>query len=261
MICTVAFILLFVVLFIQIIYLFKDPDRVDPYTHWLYIIIFILLFLETTIRSIKIEFFAITNTFESLIFFAGVIVLLLTIYKVKFKTKALPLILFTGTLMGILFLAIASSPIAPKAIKPPIPALRSMWLSLHVSFAFIGDAFFTLAFLSSIYYLLTSNKKRKKLLDKMTYVSIATGYPIYTIGALIFGAIWAEYAWGSFWSWDPKETWALITWMTYTLYLHTRIMKKWHGKRSAIISIVGYLFTLFTFFGVNFLLSGLHSYK
>ncbi|MCP4176531.1 MAG: cytochrome c biogenesis protein CcsA [bacterium] len=261
MICTIAFILMFVVLFIQVIYLFKDPNRVDPFSHWLYIIIFTLLFIETVLRSIQIQFFAITNTFESLIFFSGVIILLLTIYKMKFKNKALPLILFTGTLMGILFLAIASSPIAPKTVKPPIPALRSMWLALHVSFAFIGEAFFTLAFLSSIYYLLTKNIKRKKLLDKMTYVSIAAGYPIYTIGALIFGAIWAEYAWGSFWSWDPKETWALITWMTYTLYLHTRIMKKWQGKRSAVISIVGYLFTLFTFFGVNFLLSGLHSYK
>ncbi len=83
---------------------------------------------------------------------------------------------------------------------------------------------------------------------------------MFTAGALIFGAIWAQHAWGSYWSWDPKETWALITWIIYTGYLHTRFVKKMRGKGSAVISIIGFVFTIFTFFGVNYLLSGLHSY-
>ena len=103
--------------------------------------------------------------------------------------------------------------------------------------------------------------KLTKRIDKIIYTSIAIGYPIYTAGALIFGAIWAQYAWGSYWSWDPKETWALITWFIYTGYLHTRLIKKWRGKMTALLAIVGFVFTMFTFFGVNYLLSGLHSYR
>jgi cytochrome c-type biogenesis protein CcsB len=116
------------------------------------------------------------------------------------------------------------------------------------------------AFVSSILLLATKDEKKRDKLDKTTYTAVAVGYPIFTAGALVFGAVWAANAWGSFWSWDPKETWALITWLTYTLYLHVRLYKKLKGPVSAWISIVAFLFTIFTFFGVNFLLSGLHSY-
>ena len=92
------------------------------------------------------------------------------------------------------------------------------------------------------------------------YTTIIIGYPIFTAGALIFGAIWAEAAWGSYWSWDPKETWALVTWLVYTGFLHTRLVMKLKGRISAIFSIVGFVFTIFTFAGVNYLLVGLHSY-
>ncbi len=97
-------------------------------------------------------------------------------------------------------------------------------------------------------------------MDRLMATSIGIGYPIFTAGALVFGAIWAETAWGSWWSWDPKEIWALITWLIYTAYLHTRLVRKMRGRVSAVLVIVGFLATLFTFFGVNFLLSGLHSY-
>ena len=90
--------------------------------------------------------------------------------------------------------------------------------------------------------------------------AVGIGYPVFTAGALVFGAIWAETAWGSWWSWDPKETWALITWLIYTAYLHTRLVKKMRGRTSALLAIIGFLATVFTFFGVNYLLSGLHSY-
>ncbi|HUV08506.1 MAG TPA: cytochrome c biogenesis protein CcsA, partial [Spirochaetia bacterium] len=147
-----------------------------------------------------------------------------------------------------------------KEILPPIPALQSYWLVLHVTFAFIGEAFFVVGFFAAIYFLVLKDEGRRKAVDRFMYTAIAIGYPIYTAGALIFGAIWAQSAWGKYWSWDPKETWALITWLVYTAFLHTRLIRRMRGTVSAVLVIVGFLFTLFTFFGVNFLLSGLHSY-
>jgi ABC-type transport system involved in cytochrome c biogenesis permease subunit len=195
-----------------------------------------------------------------LIFFSGVIALLLFIYRLQKRISVLPWVMFGGSVVAIALLAISSSPIAPSEISRPIPALQSYWLVLHVTCSFIGEAFFTVAFVASIYFLATKDEEKRKNLDRVIYTTIGIGYPIFTAGALIFGAIWAKYAWGAYWSWDPKETWALITWLTYTVYLHMRLIRKMRGKFSAIVSIVGYLFTLFTFFGVNFLLSGLHSY-
>jgi len=117
-----------------------------------------------------------------------------------------------------------------------------------------------------VVFLTTSSKEKRSRADRITYISILIGYVFFTTGALVFGMIWAEQAWGSYWSWDPKETWALVTWLTYTLYLHVR-MVSWkkmdpvkRGRFSSWISIAGFLLTMFTFFGVNYLMSGLHSY-
>ncbi len=98
------------------------------------------------------------------------------------------------------------------------------------------------------------------MLDDITYRAIAIGFPIFTLGGLIFGAIWADQAWGVYWSWDPKETWSLITWFVYAFYLHARLMRGWRGKKVAVVAVVGFVVVLFTYLGVNLLLSGLHSY-
>ena len=97
-------------------------------------------------------------------------------------------------------------------------------------------------------------------LDEITYKLIATGFPIFTIGGLIFGAIWADQAWGKYWTWDPKETWSLITWFFYAFYLHSRLMRGWKGKKVAMVAVLGFIAVIFTYLGVNLLLSGLHSY-
>ena len=99
-----------------------------------------------------------------------------------------------------------------------------------------------------------------EILDELTYKSIAIGFPIFTLGGLIFGAIWADQAWGNYWSWDPKETWSLITWFIYAFYLHSRMIRGWRGKRVAIVAVAGFLAVIITYLGVNLLLSGLHSY-
>ncbi len=96
-------------------------------------------------------------------------------------------------------------------------------------------------------------------LDDLIYKTIAAGFPLLTIG-IVTGAAWANYAWGSYWSWDPKETWSLITWFVYLVFLHARVTREWRGKRVALLSIIGFVAVLFTYFGVNYVLSGLHSY-
>jgi cytochrome c-type biogenesis protein CcsB len=98
------------------------------------------------------------------------------------------------------------------------------------------------------------------ILDEITYKSIAIGFPIFTLGGLIFGAIWADQAWGVYWSWDPKETWSLITWFFYAFYLHARLLRGWRGHKTAVVAVLGFVAVIFTYLGVNLLLSGLHAY-
>jgi ABC-type transport system involved in cytochrome c biogenesis permease subunit len=227
---TIAIILMGIAAIIQVVFLMRKTEKADPVSHFLLLGGAILLLATTIQRSILINFVAVTNTFESLVFFSGIIALVLFFYRIQKKWKVFQFILFGSTIV------------------------------LHVTFAFIGESFFTVAFIAAIYYLVIKDEEKKLNADRIIYTATAIGYPIYTAGALIFGAIWAEAAWGAFWSWDPKETWALITWLTYTVYLHMRFIKKYKGKVSAIVQIVAFLFTIFTFFGVNFILSGLHSY-
>jgi len=156
--------------------------------------------------------------------------------------------------------ALASSPLMPKAATPLVPALQSYWLWLHVSVTLLGEAFFAVAFITSILYLTADSEEKKNKMDSVSYRCVAVGFPLFTLGGLIFGMVWAYKAWGTYWSWDPKEVGSLITWLVFALYLHARIVMGWKGKRTAIIAIVGFLAALFTYFGVNYLLTGLHSY-
>jgi ABC-type transport system involved in cytochrome c biogenesis permease subunit len=260
MIATIAFMLLVAALIVQIVFLLRRERRLDPVSHYILLGASLLLFANLVERSIRIKFVAITNTFESLVFLSGAIALVVFFYRMRNRERTLPFLPFGATITAIILLSLTSSPISDRSIAPPIPALQSYWLVLHVSFAFIGESFFTLAFVAAIYYLAVNNEEQKKRADRIIYTSVAIGFPIFTAGALIFGAIWAQYAWGRYWSWDPKEIWALITWFVYTGYLHARLVKKWRGKMTAVLSIVGFVFTIFTFFGVNYLLPGLHSY-
>jgi ABC-type transport system involved in cytochrome c biogenesis permease subunit len=257
---TGAFVLLISSAVVQVVYLLRREPKVDPFSHYVQLAAAVLLLAVIIERSIRIRFVAVTNTFESLVFFSAAIALLLFVYRLRARDKTIPYVTFGATVVAIALLAVASSPIAPAGVAPPIPALQSYWLVLHVILSFIGESFFVVAFVCATTYLATRQEQRRKRLDRLTYTTIAIGYPVFTAGALIFGAIWAQSAWGSYWSWDPKETWALITWLVYTAYLHARFIRRFRGKVSAVLAIVGLVFTMFTFFGVNFLLPGLHSY-
>lgn len=152
-----------------------------------------------------------------------------------------------------------------------LPALRSGWKVPHITSAILAYSAFAMAFVLAIMYLVRQRAEGNnrsfwatrlpvpKVLDQNTYRTIAFGFFMQTI-LVISGAIWAQFAWGKYWSWDPKETWSFITWLIYAAYLHTRVTMGWRGRKSAIIAIAGFAAVIFTFFGVTYLLPGLHSY-
>jgi cytochrome c-type biogenesis protein CcsB len=197
----------------------------------------------------------ITNLFESLSFFALAIAATFLVIEVRYNLRALGSFVAPLAFTFSVFAAFLPGEVAGLA-----PALNSYWLPIHVLLLFVGDAVFAIAFGAGIMYLLQEKQvKRKKMgalfkrlpsldvLDDVNYRCLTIGFPLLTMG-IITGSIWAEYAWGSYWSWDPKETWSLITWLLYAALLHGRLT-------------VGFGAVLFTFLGVNLLLPGLHSYS
>ena len=209
-----------------------------------------------------------SNLYESMVFFSWAIILVYLILERKMKIFSLGVFVVP---LG--FLTLAATSIMSQEIKPLVPALQSNWLVSHVVSCFLGYAAFAVAFGTSIMYLVKSNQEQSGAppgrltslfpsaanLEEISYKVIAVGFPLLTIG-IVTGAAWANYAWGTYWSWDPKETWSLIVWLIYATYLHARVVKGWNGKRTAYLSIAGFLATLFCYLGVNLLLSGLHSY-
>lgn len=258
---SVAFIVLAAAAAVQIVFIFIRGKRPDPASHFLLLAGAALLLADLVARSVAIGFVAVTNLFESLEFFAAAVALAAAGYRFASGEKAQPFVLFGAALVAVLLLALASSPLAPKDLEPPVPALRSGWLALHVTLAFMGEAFFAVGFVAALAFFFTRDPARKAALERTMAASIAIGYPVFAAGALICGAIWAQAAWGRFWSWDPKETWALVTFLIYTAFLHTRLVMKLRGALSAALAAAGFVFALFTFLGVNFLLPGLHSYR
>jgi cytochrome c-type biogenesis protein CcsB len=211
----------------------------------------------------------LTNLYESLTFFAWTIALIYLVLERKFKIRTV------GAFVAPFpFLIMAYASLNPNDIQPLVPALKSNWLISHVVSCFVGYAAFAVSFCVSVLYFIKVGAESRSsksggsfwgflpsssALDEIGYKTIAIGFPLLTIG-IVTGAFWANVAWGTYWSWDPKETWSLIVWLIYAAYLHARITRGWRGKRAAILSIVGFAATLFCYLGVNLILSGLHSY-
>ena len=230
-----------------------------------------------------------SNLWESMMLFiwATNVAYLFMEYKYKFKVIGM-------VVMAIESLGMLSASLLPykfKSVEPLNPALQSKWhwmtdllstwglekyaigwLDFHVFTTFIGYAGFAIAFGLSILYLIKERSEEKgsggslvnafppsRVLDEMSYRAIAWGFPFLGVG-IVSGAVWANYAWGTYWSWDPKETWSLITWFIYAAYLHARVTRGWRGKRAAYISIAGFLAVIFLYWGVSFVLPGLHAY-
>jgi cytochrome c-type biogenesis protein CcsB len=210
----------------------------------------------------------LSNLYESLIFFAWTAVFLYLLIEWRTKNRSLGAF---ATPLAFLAMAYASySSSITSRIQPLVPALKSNWLIAHVVTCFFGYAAFGLACGLSVMYFLKKGEKpegsnvfiriipESAILDEMSYQMVVIGFLLLTLG-IITGSVWAHSAWGSYWSWDPKETWSLITWLVYAALLHSRMVRGWRGNKLALLSIIGFSCVLFTYFGVNFL-AGLHSY-
>jgi cytochrome c-type biogenesis protein CcsB len=209
----------------------------------------------------------VTNLYESLVFFAWAVNLFYLIVERRYGSRT-----FGAFVMPIAFATMLFAVKSDSSIQPLVPALQSYWLHAHVITCFVGYAGFAVSAGAALMYLLKARQEEAKVsagvvgllpgcktLDDLVYRAIIWGFPFLTAG-IITGAAWANYAWGTYWSWDPKETWSLIVWLVYAAFLHARFTRGWHGKRAAILSIAGFLATIFCYLGVNLVLSGLHSY-
>jgi cytochrome c-type biogenesis protein CcsB len=212
----------------------------------------------------------LSNLYESLVFAAWAIMLIYLILELRTRQRVLGVF---PALFAFLAMAYASfSTQVDSKIQPLVPALKSNWLIAHVVTCFLGYAAFAISCGISILYLLRKAQggnphprgilgllPEARQLEQFNYQMIVFGFLWLSLG-IITGSIWANSAWGTYWSWDPKETWSLITWLVYAALLHARTMQGWRGSRVAWLSVTGFICVLFTYFGVNFLLSGLHSY-
>jgi cytochrome c-type biogenesis protein CcsB len=176
-----------------------------------------------------------------------------------------------GAFVGpVIFMLMVSASLLPKEPSSRLmPALQSHWLKIHVSLAAFSEAAFLVAFACNVMYFIRkalpeSSGLRGRFpsagaLDRISHKAIVVGYPLFTVGALFAGMIWAEQAWGRFWSWDPKEVGSLVVWLVYTAYFHARLVRGWRGTRTAILSMTGFTCALLSFFG-NMVFGGLHAY-
>ncbi len=229
---------------------------------------FCLHCVSLALDFIEIGSTPVTTLHESLSFFAWCISGVFLLLDLRYGLTVLGAFVSPLTL---LFMVVGSA--LPRRAGQIAPLLDSWWFPVHVGLAFLGNAFFAMAFIAGLMYLLQERMlKNKRLpllffrlpsldtLDTLNFRCLTWGFPLMTLG-IISGALWAHSAWGSFWRWNPKETWALISWFIYAALLHGRLAIGWRGRRAALLAIIGFLCLLFAFLGVNLLLSTLHSYE
>ncbi len=209
-----------------------------------------------------------TNMFEYMTVMSWMAVATFIFVLLRFKKP-----IIGSFIAPVTFILMVSASMLPKQINQQLmPALQDIWLYIHVSLAAIGEGAFAVAFGVSVLYLvrqvvdgrtrgagLADRLPQLSTLDEINYRAISIGFPLFTIGALFAGAIWADRAWGTFWSWDPKEVGSLVIWIFYVLFLHARYQHGWKGRKAAIMSIIGFCMVLFSFFG-NLFLGGEHAY-
>lgn len=213
-------------------------------------------------HRVGIAYLPLSNMYESMVFFSWTIVGIYLFFERMYRARGLGAFVLP---LGFLTVSIAVLGLNPE-VRPLMPALQSDWLFYHVVTCFLGYAAFAISFGVSLLYLFRKEDKTsksllpsQKVLEEINYRSIIFGFLLFAVG-IITGAVWANYAWGTYWSWDPKETWSLITWLVYAILLHARFTGRWTGRTMAYVSIIGFISVIFTYWGVNYLLSGLHSY-
>jgi cytochrome c-type biogenesis protein CcsB len=278
--------------------LFNDSYLLSKIGRFSTIIANAILFFILCSRWIVAGYFPLSNLYESLLFLTWVLLTVYLYIETKTKSKLIGSVLIPVTLLINGFANLTLSPEMQKS-SPLVPALQSNWLMMHVSMMLLSYGTLIVGSLLCILFLVISRYKdidlkmmddsslplynimldyyeaklvapsteiselgKLKLLqslDNWSYRIIGLGFPFLTIG-IIAGGVWANEAWGTYWSWDPKETWALITWLVFATYLHARITKGWEGKKTAILGSLGFFVIWICYLGVNFLGKGLHSY-
>ena len=209
----------------------------------------------------------VSNLYEVFVLFAIITALMYLYYEKRYRTRSLGAVVLLVISAAVGFLIWYDVSRGAGEIQPLIPALKSWWMKLHVPANFVGYGAFSLAAMVGIAYLVKARSGHAgegrlpslEVLDDVMYKAIALGFAFFTI-ATVLGAMWAAEAWGGYWSWDPKETWALIVWLNYAAWLHLRLTKGLRGKPLAWWAVIGLFVTLFAFLGVNMFLSGMHSY-
>ncbi len=211
----------------------------------------VALVTRTTLSGIP----PLTNGTEFLLSFTWFTVFLYLLFTLRYRIKGAGgmVMLFSALLVSLAALFMQDQ---LMVVAPLTPALKSPWLTVHVITAAVAYAAFTLAAgLAVMQFFKTDQAVR----DEYLHLLVGGGFTLLS-SSIVLGAVWAEQAWGRYWSWDPKETWALLTWIIYALYLHLHRSREWRGSHARLLVIAGFILMLFTFFGVNYLLPGLHSY-
>ena len=216
------------------------------------------------VRGIGAGRLPMTNQYEFATSFAWALCLVSLIFIRKYHFPVLGA--FSSPLI---LLMIGYAAMQSREVRDLMPSLRSSWLAFHVSTAIIGYGAFGVAFVLSLIFLFRGKMKedsfwgqhipKPEKVDLISYRSVCLGMLFLSL-TILTGAIWAEQAWGSYWSWDPKETWSLVTWIIYAVYLHLRLRRGWKGKAAAWFAVIGFICVIFTYIGVNTFLPGIHSY-
>ena len=225
---------------------------------------FVLHTVALVVRGIGAGRLPLTNQYEFATSFAWGICLCFLVFLWKYQFQALG-----AFVTPVIFIIIGYAAMQSREVRDLMPALRSNWLGIHVSCAIISYGSFGVSFAVSLMYLLRKKMQGNKFweehipeerkLDLISYRAVSLGFLFLTF-VIVTGAIWAERAWGSYWSWDPKETWSLITWIIYAIYLHLRLSRGWKGKAAAVFAVAGFICVIFTYIGVNTFIPSIHSY-
>ncbi len=257
----------FVASALYLVFFFSQQKRLRTIARRILLVSGILQSLYILSRYLIAGYTPITSQHEAVTFFAWSV----TWAYLSFRWRYTVINFGTFVSFMVLILLLVAAFVS-RDFMPLPPALQSLWLPIHASISLISYGFLALGFCGGIMYLLQERELKSKrfgfffsrlpsldALDQLNSHCLPIGFAFLTLG-IITGSIWARQAWGTYWHWDPKETWSLITWFLYAIQIHQRVTVGWRGKRAAVMSIIGFSSVLFTLWGVTFLLGGMHSY-
>lgn len=257
----------FVACAVYLVFFFSQKEHLRKIARIILLSSGVLQTLYILSRYLIAGYTPITSQHESVTFFAWSVTWAYLSFHWRYSVKNF------GTFVSILtMIMLVIAAFASRSFHPLPPALQSMWLPVHAGVSVVAYGFLALAFCGGLMYLLQERELKSKrfgffynrlpsleALDQLNSHCLTTGFVFLTLG-IISGSAWARQAWGTYWHWDPKETWSLITWFLYAAQIHQRLTYGWRGKRAAVMTIVGFCAVLFTLWGVTFLLGGVHSY-